>query len=169
MVLQLVKMGCDFDAKYNALEVEHSDLGNHRLRLHFTDKDGNRIYGDVCCWNTVAWKKSAAKYDKNLGNIEMPPVAISPDLEVYKMVEYEGRKQVYCIRYGDRKHENNFKDVFPYTKEGLLNFVNSMSKDTYTDIEYVPFEVLPEWSAWFDEQEKELLSKAEKINSLLNR
>lgn len=164
MVLELVKMGCDFD--YNSKELRYSDLENHRLRLRFTDKENNRIYGDVCCWDTEAWKKSVSRFDKSWKNRnDLPPMAITPDLEVYRMVDYSERKQVWCFRYGDRKAENDFKDVFPYTKKGLLDFVNSMSKDTYTDIKYVSFDELDNWSAWVKEQEKELLKKAEMINN----
>lgn len=167
MVLQLVKMGLDFDSKYNAKELEYSDLENHRLRLHFTDKEGYRIYGDVCCWDTASWQASIKRVDKKWKFItDIPLMAITPDLEVYRMVDYSNRKQVMCFRYGDRKAENNYKDVFPYTKKGLLDFVNGMSKDTYTDIEFVPYEELDKWSAWVHEQEKELIEKAEELNNL---
>lgn len=164
MVLQLVKMGCDFDAKYNAKELEFSDLENHRLRLHFTDKKGQRVLGDVCCWDTVQWQISIKKADKTWKPfIDAPHFAIAPDLSVYQIHTHHASpkfgKDVGCFRYGDyaiNSNEDMRKVKYAYTKKGLLAFVNSLANEEYTDIEFVPYTEQEKWTAWQEEQRKEL-------------
>ena len=153
MILQLIKMGGELSR-----EKEFSDLENHRLRLHFTDKSGARIYGDVCCWDTSSWQASIKKHDKNYKYIDIPKFAIGPDLSYYTKYHIKGKEYVGCFRYGDL--DISVKS-YPYTKAGLLEYINSLSKDTYTDIEFISRDNLEEWNKWHSEDEKKLLESLE--------
>lgn len=139
MVLQVVKMGCDFSPKYNPEEYAFSDLQNHRLRMRFVDKDGLRIYGDVSCW------KQPINKQRNF-------IAIHPDFSKHGTFEY-----CHSIQHGTFSYRTDIDTRrIPYRITGLLALINSLSKEEYDSVEFVAEnkanETLEEWTKWFEEE-----------------
>ena len=158
MKLEVVKMGCDFDYLHNKRQMDFSDLENHRLRMRFTDKKGRRIYGDVTCWDVEYWQKTTK--DKR----RLPPFAVGVDLSVYGTYKFgNSPRHVGCFRYTINEHS----ETYPYTKKGLLDLINSASRDVYDDIEFVSHDRLYEWAAWQDKDRMKIEEKLkeEEINA----
>ena len=59
-VLYLRKRGCDFYP--DDPESKQSDLGNHRLFLEYSNKNGQYIVGDVSCANRLITSKSGKSF-----------------------------------------------------------------------------------------------------------
>lgn len=154
MTLQVVKMGLDFDERYSERQMRFSDLGNYRLRIHLKDKEGKRLYGDLTCWDVGYWKK---KYKMET----IPDFAIACDLSVYRFYKYSENSSPYvgCFRFSPLNMYEGvelLERVKPYTKAGLLEFVNSFAEETYDDIEFVSRDALKEWEAWQHEEERQM-------------
>lgn len=147
MKLQIVKMGCDFSP--DSKEIKFSDLGNHRFRLHFTSKDNKRIYGDVSCWSVPEYDaKGRLSYSEKRGYF-----AIHPDLECHGYGYYgvnHDIKQPGVFGW-------SYKEVtsgYPYTKKGLLKYINERSIEQFDDIEILEIgdKVLDDWHEWFESE-----------------
>lgn len=149
MVLQLVEMGCNIDEKYSEKLFKFTDLGNHRYRLHFIDKDGKRIYGDVSSWDVPEYPKpNSLTYSSKRGYF-----AVHSDLSCHGYGLYginHDIKQPGEFSYGWGYNTSEY----PYTKEGILKLINHYAKDVYDEIEILSMgdKILEEWSEWFESE-----------------
>ena len=134
MKLYLEKRGCDF-GKDDQDARKHSDLENYRLFLEFIDKDGKRICGDVSrgAVRSGDWKKGK-------------PVIVSTN-GLYTDFQYENHTGCYCYR-------SNIGCAGEYTKEQVLQLVNSLSAVPYDSVEIV--DNLPDAAHEYPEKALEL-------------
>ena len=123
--LYLEKMGCDF---FCGDEIEKvSDLNNYRYYIHNIElKDGKKL-------NTLEVSKGAryqqtAKGFKHIDDFGcwFHTYYIDNDGACWGLIDID--KEL---------NKGNYNDTNIYTKETILNLVNSISKIQYTNIEYV--------------------------------
>ena len=134
MKLYLVKRGCDF-GKDDQDARKHSDLENYRLFLEFIDKDGKRICGDVSrgAVRSGDWRKGK-------------PVIVSTN-GLYTDFQYENHTGCYCYR-------SDIGCAGEYTKDRVLQLINSLSVVPYDSVEIV--DTLPSAAHEYPEKALEL-------------
>ena len=112
--------------------VKNSDVGNYRLFIRFINKEGAEVCGDIM------------RYPKT-GNISTT------------MCYYDGEEICHGFPY-HWKNPVNYdlcNSAYPYTKEGILRYVNKRSNEGYTDIMFVQsFSFTQESGSRFDIEAK---------------
>lgn len=114
------------------ISVKNSDIGNYRVFIRFINKEGTEVCGDVM------------RYAKT-GNIST------------NMCYYDGAENCRGFAYDWKKPVNYdlCDSAYPYTKEGILRFVNKRSDEGYTDIMFVEsFSFTQKPGTGFDPEEK---------------
>lgn len=116
--LQLKEMGCKGTGYRNG-----SDLPNCRLRANFTDVNGLEVCCDFGGWQRRdAGKKGCPVVQKNALHVD----------GCYHDIEGTGRDYAYFLR------EKGFNfSKFDFTKAGILGFINSVTDEKYTSIEFI--------------------------------
>lgn len=126
--LVLEKWGMELRGK----EAEFSDLQSYRLGIikPIQAKDDKNIYGSFTLWNYAEWCKSAKKQLND-----------NPPFAVYNDLCYDGDDGL-CYRWiTEREKARNFDHnlstdkIYPYTKAGLLAYVNDLvASEPYDEI-----------------------------------
>lgn len=119
MKLQLKEMGCRIKEGCG----NGTDLINYRLRAEFTDKNGIKVCCDFGGWQRRdARKKGCPVVQKNALHVD----------GCYRDPDGTGRD------YGYRLMENGFDFTkFDFTETGVLAFVNAVTGENYSEIEYI--------------------------------
>lgn len=126
--LFLEKQGMELRGK----EAEFSDLQSYRLGIiePIQAKDGKNAYGSFTLWDYAEWCKSAKKQLN-----DNPPFAVYSDLC------YDGDDGL-CYRWITERqrawnfdHDLSTDKIYPYTKAGLLAYVNDLvAAEPYDEI-----------------------------------
>lgn len=126
--LFLEKRGMELRGK----EAEFSDLQSYRLGIiePIRAKDGKNVYGSFILWNYAEWCKNAKKQLN-----DNPPFAVCNDLC------YNGDDGL-CYRWITERqrawnfdHDLSSDKIYPYTKAGLLAYVNDLvAAEPYDEI-----------------------------------
>ena len=152
--LTLEKRGCNFWK--DAPEWKYSNVGNYRVFTEFIDKNGVEVCGDFGGYDVRDYtKKSKPVTRKN---------ALHRDLQY---TNSDG------ITYG---YSGGNAENHSYTLEGILEFVNSISAETYEKIKFIytfefvqesggnftPAQKMVEWAKahhleWFNEYENTII------------
>lgn len=113
-------------------EAEFSDLQNYRLGITkpIQAKDGKNVYGSFTLWIYAEWCKNAKKQLN-----DNPPFAVYSDLC------YDGDDGL-CYRWITERqrawnfdHDLSTDKIYPYTKAGLLAYVNELvAAEPYDEI-----------------------------------
>jgi len=114
-VLYLRKRGCDFYP--DDPESKQSDLGNHRLFLEYSNKNGQYIVGDVSCANRLITNKS--------GKI-VPGDSIGLFTDLQQELD-NGTYSYFIPGYSE--------GAYNFTKADLLRLINSDSLVQYDRVE----------------------------------
>ena len=138
--LYLDKRGCNFSDRDNLSEL--SDIGNYRVTTNgynVTGKDGNIYFIEFCRWERYQTRTT----NKRTGEPLKHPVrelvnynALYINFSFEKDETRNGRTLRACyanINLAAKIHAKNYS----YTKKDILKAVNSISKDTYTDIQFI--------------------------------
>lgn len=123
MNLVLKKRGINF-LKDDKEMMEHSDLKNYRFKLEFVGHNNEKVTANIS-----RCEKGRARYKTHVhfhrlsfyGSFEDPKDGLS---HVYKEAEA-----------ADYIHKNDLE----YNKKDVLNLVNYLSKDSYTEVEIVEY------------------------------
>lgn len=113
--LFLRRMGCEYRKGDDI--TAFSDVGNHRVRVQFMDKNGVEVLGDLshgCKWDTSKKKPVMTSF-----------VSLLSDLQ------YEDEKGTW--RYYPAVRSNNYT----YNVADILAFVNAISAEHYDDVKWV--------------------------------
>ena len=119
MKLQLKEMGCRIKEGCG----NGTDLINYRLRAEFTDTSRIKVCCDFGGWQRRdARKKGCPVVQKNALHVD----------GCYRDQDGTGRD------YGYRLMKNGFNFTkFNFTKAGVLAFVNAVTGENYSEIEYI--------------------------------
>lgn len=126
--LILEKRGMELRGK----EAEFSDLQSYRLGLTepISTKDGKDVTGSFSLWNYTDVCKTAKK--KLSGN---PPFAVWQDLQYEKEDGLCYRWITERQRAWNFNHDLSTDKIYPYTKAGLLAYVNELvASEPYDEI-----------------------------------
>lgn len=112
----LEKKGIDF------YQEEQSDVGNYRVRLEFTDKKGNDVVADF------------GGYDRYIFDGKKK-VGVKRNTLAFDGTRYEDKKNS-GYAYNPETVDVNVYD-YEYTKKDLIRFINDVTGESYTNIEFV--------------------------------
>ena len=107
--LVLLRMGGNF---YETIDLQNSDLENHRLRLSFIDKNGVLVMGDICSCRPYGYKQDAPIMGFDL--------------------QYSDQTGTYL--YKSNELFDMSKRGTAYTKQNLLNIINRYSAKQYNRV-----------------------------------
>ena len=110
--LVLLRMGGNFHEK---IDLQNSDLENHRLRLSFIDNSGVHVVGDICSCRPNG--------SKIYGNPQLDAPIMSFDLQ------YSDKSGAYIYKSLELA---KYKPT--YTKKSLLNIINRYSTKQYNRV-----------------------------------
>ena len=130
--LFLVKMGMDF--RYDTELQELSDVNNHRVRTQGCEiegKDGRIYFLEFTTYTKTKIRTTSKRGNKLLKN-PVDEVVLKNALHVD--TQFDDEKGSY--RNIERETEIHDKN-YTYTIENILKVVNYISKDNYTDVEFV--------------------------------
>ena len=120
-VLTLKKLGNDF--RPGAPECTESDLENYRLQVEFTDREGQRVIGDLTRKCAMSYFGKRGQQLKNPRIIETN--RLSAELSFYK----DG--QCYAYR------TNGKEDKYNYTSKDVMAFIGELSGMQYASVEII--------------------------------
>ena len=137
--LKLEKRGCDFYANDPRHLQEVSDIGNFRVGCYdmsIEGKDGRKYLVEFSHWERYAYRtthKVTGRELKHPIRELVNPNALHLDTQYDVMTESGIPLSYRNLDLEHRIHDMNLD----YTKAGILEAVNHISKDTYTDIEFI--------------------------------
>ena len=121
-VLYLEKRGCDF-FKGDPIN-EQSDVGNYRVFMSFTDKNGVEVCGDIC-------RGDVYRYKHKITGKPLKHRKFEHSCGLYEHFQYTEQETGLTFGY---KLPEGILDGLRYTLKDILWLVNQLSKDEYTSV-----------------------------------
>ena len=130
-ILLLQKRGCDF---WNDEEAQ-SDISNYRVTTPaetIRGKDGNLYFLEFCLWRNKGHYRTTTKNGQR--ELKKPVFEIDAKNCLCIHTQYETKEGCFAnISLEKRINKLNL----PYTKQGILEAVNIISKNQYNKIKFI--------------------------------